>query len=191
MKVLVTALASSLVLTIAAAGAAAEHTEAPASKMLGLDAGVALPTGDWSDAVGVGLGGLVRFEMPLAGKLNLTARAGYIQHLSKDSDSGFGGTASSSSAQIPILGGVRYVLRPGAPATMYGAGELGLDMFRTSVDVGGQSQSDSDTNLALTLGGGYRTGKLDLRAGLLFADVGNLGDSMALMATVGYDLTAL
>lgn len=191
MNVVVTTFASSLALTLAIGSAAAQSAAAPAGKTIGLDAGLALPTGDWSDAVGLGLGALVRFEMPLGGKLVLTGRAGYLQHLSKDSDTGFGGSASSSSSQIPLLGGVRYVLRPDTASTMYGAAELGLDMFRSSVEAGGQSQSDSDTNLALTLGGGYRAGKLDLRAGLLFADVGNLGDSMALMATVGYQLTAL
>lgn len=193
-------LASSVLVAAAATAASAQSSDpaapAPAAapvrtKIIGVDAGIAMPTGDWSDAVGFGIGALARFEMPLGPGLTLTARAGYIHHLSKDQDTGFGGSASSSAAQIPLFGGVRYAFSQHATTALYGAAELGLDMFRSSVDVGGQSMSDSDTNLGMSLGGGYRTGKLDLRAGLLFADIGEVGDSMALMATAGYDLTAL
>ncbi len=53
------------------------------------------------------------------------------------------------------------------------------------IDANGQSMSESDTNLGMTLGAGYRKGKLDLRANLFFPDVGELGDALGLMATVG------
>jgi hypothetical protein len=43
----------------------------------------------------------------------------------------------------------------------------------------------------MTLGAGYRTGKLDIRGGLYFPDVDNAGDAMAVMATVGYDISTL
>jgi len=52
------------------------------------------------------------------------------------------------------------------------------------------SQSGSDTNVGMSLGGGYRAGKLDLRGALLFPDVGHAGN-LGLMATVGYQLTSL
>jgi hypothetical protein len=171
-------------------GAAAEA----APKTLGLDGGLALPTGDWGDAAGIGFGALARFEMPLQEKLTLTARAGYIQHLGQEAE---GGGGDSSTSEIPLLGGVRYAFS-GAPAPagapvkqLYGAAELGLVIYRVSFDFDGESMSDSDTNLGMTLGAGYRSGKLDLRAQLLFPDVGEIGDAMALMATVGYDLTTL
>jgi hypothetical protein len=51
--------------------------------------------------------------------------------------------------------------------------------------------SDSDTNFGMTLGAGYRMGKLDLRGGLYFPDVDNAGDAMGIMATVGYDVSSL
>jgi opacity protein-like surface antigen len=175
------ALCSFLVL-LAAAGTAA----ADGAKTLGIDGGLALPTGDWGDAAGVGIGALARFEMPLRPKLTLTARAGYLQHLSKENNG-----ADSSSSELPLLGGVRYDFSGDDNAQLYGGAELGFIMSRISIDVNGQSMSDSDTNLGMTLGGGYRTGKLDLRANLLFPDVGELGDVMGLMATLGYHLTTL
>ena len=183
-----------LTTTAAAEEAAEPAPAAPAvvkTKTISIDGGIALPTGDFSDAVGFGIGALARFEMPLNEKLVLTARAGYIQHLSKEGESMFGGDVSSSASQIPLVGGVRYVFSQKPTSQLYGAGELGFVMFRMTNKVGEMSESNSDTNLGMTIGGGYRSGKLDLRAGLLFPDVGEIGDVMALMATVGYDITTL
>ncbi len=178
---------STLVVTLAATagGASADST-----KTLGIDGGIALPTGDWGDVAGVGLGALARLEMPLSPKLTLAARLGYLHHTSKEGDQG-----DTSTSEIPLFSGARYTFSGGeeeGAAQIYGAAELGLVISRFSVDVeGGESMSDSNTNLGMTLGAGYRTGKLDLRANLLFPDIGELGDVMAVMATVGYDLTTL
>lgn len=186
--------AISLLLTAGVAGAddATPNTTVAAStdKTIGLDGGFAMPTGDWAEGVGFGIGALARFEMPLRDKLVLTARAGYIQHLEKEADGDFGDSKSSTS-QIPLFGGVRYAFSQRATSAIYGAAELGFVMYRVSIDVGGESMSESDTNLGMTLGAGYRAGKLDIRGGLLFPDVGEAGDIMAVMATVGYDLTTL
>jgi hypothetical protein len=151
-----------------------------------------MPTGDWGDAVGFGIGALMRFEMPLKEKIVLTARAGYIQHLEKDAEGGeFGGDSSMSVGEIPVFGGIRYAFSQTESTAIYGAAELGFVMYRTSIDVGGESMSDSDTNLGMSLGAGYRTGKLDLRGGLYFPDAGEADDAMAVMATIGYDITTL
>lgn len=177
-------------LTLACACALTALGVAPAAadstRTLGIDGGSVLPTGDWGDAAGFGLGALARLEMPLQPKLTLTARLGYMHHLSKESNG-----ADSSTSEVPILGGVRYQLSGDEAAQLYGAAELGFVVSRISIEANGQSMSDSDTNLGMTLGGGYRKGKLDLRANLLFPDVGHLDDVIGLMATVGYDLTAL
>lgn len=183
---------SSLLTTgvVAADDATTTTATAAAAKTIGLDGGIAMPTGDWADGVGFGIGALARFEMPLRDKLVLTARAGYIQHLEKEADNDFGDSKSSSS-QIPLFGGVRYAFSQRPRSAIYGAAELGFVMYRVSMEVSGESMSESDTNLGMTLGAGYRTGKLDIRGGLLFPDVGEAGDIMAVMATVGYDLTTL
>lgn len=159
-------------------------------KTIGIDGGVAVPTGDWGDAVGFGIGALARFEMPLKDKLVFTARAGYIQHMAKEAGGDVGGDASSTTSQIPLFGGIRYAFKQGATSAIYGAAELGFVNYRVSTDVGGMSMSGSDTNLGMTLGAGYRTGKLDLRGGLYFPDVDNAGDAMGVMATAGYDISS-
>jgi hypothetical protein len=165
---------------------------ADSTKTIGIDGGVAVPTGDWSDAVGFGIGALARFEMPIKDKITFTARAGYIQHLEKEGGGDmFGGESKSSAAEIPFFGGLRYAFKQEATTAIYGAAELGFVMYRVSVDIGGMESSDSDTNLGMSLGAGYRTGKLDLRGALWFPDVGEAGDAMAVMATVGYDITSL
>lgn len=150
------------------------------TKTIGIDGAVTVPTGDWSDAVGFGIGALVRFEMPLTAKWVFAARAGYIQHLEKEE-------TSTTVTEIPLFGGVRYVLAP----TYYLAGELGFVNYRISYDANGDSMSNSDTNLGMTLGAGYRSGKLDVRGGLFFPDVGEAGDAMGVMATIGYDISTL
>jgi hypothetical protein len=160
-------------------------------KTIGIDGGVAVPTGDWGDAVGFGIGALARFEMPIKDKLVFTARAGYIQHMEKEGDSALGGDSSSTTSQIPLFGGIRYVFSQSTTSAIYGAAELGFVNYRISIDVGEESMSDSDTNFGMTLGAGYRMGKLDLRGGLYFPDVDEAGDAMGIMATVGYDISTL
>jgi hypothetical protein len=176
-----------LTFTLAAATPAFADDAAPTkTKTIGIDGGVALPAGDWGNAAGFGFGALARFEMPLMPKLVLTGRAGYIQHLSKSAGD-MGGGGDSSASEIPLLAGVRYMFSQKPTSAFYGAAELGFFNLRASVDVGGMSQSSSDTKFGMTLGAGYRTGKLDLRGGLVLPDAGNL---VGVMATVGYDITA-
>jgi len=185
-------LSVSLLTSSAAFADDAEPVEITRSKTIGIDGGIAMPTGDWGDAAGFGFGALARLEIPLQPKLTITARAGYIHHTSKEAAAGpLGGGGDTSTSEIPFFGGARYAFSQQATSEIYGAAELGLVMYRVSFDFDGESMSESDTNLGMTLGAGYRTGKLDLRAGLFFPDVGEVGDAMALMATVGYDLTAL
>lgn len=176
----------SLLCTATFAAFAATSATADTPRTLGIDGGSVLPTGDWGDAAGLGLGALARLEMPLAPKLTLAARLGYFHHLSQENNG-----ADSSTSEIPLFGGARYQFSGTETAQIYGAAELGFVISRISIDANGQSMSDSDTNLGMSLGGGYRKGKLDLRANLFFPDVGELGDALGLMATVGYDLTTL
>jgi hypothetical protein len=167
-------------------------TAAFADKTIGIDGGVAVPTGDWGDAVGFGIGALARFEMPIKDKLTFTARAGYIQHMGKDGpDNGAGQSATSTTSEIPLFGGVRYAFSQKESSAIYGAAELGFVNYRVSVDADGNSMSNSDTNFGMTLGAGWRSGKLDVRGALYFPDVDHAGDAMGVMATVGYDISTL
>jgi hypothetical protein len=151
-----------------------------------------LPIGNLADAAGIGFGGLVGMRRPVAKQLEITARAGFVYHLSKDY-----GAGSAGISEVPILGGVRYTFVPTASGGFYGGAELGLSIVfaraSTSVDglVGPQSSSTSDTKASTALGVGYRAGMLDVRGAMYFIDLGHMGDSMTAMATVGFTFAEL
>jgi hypothetical protein len=80
----------------------------------------------------------------------------------------------------------------------YVGGELGLNILMASADSGDSSvagagnttSSSSETKVGLNAGGGYRAGKLDLRAAVAFLDLGHAGDSMGILASVGYSFAS-
>jgi hypothetical protein len=106
-----------------------------------------LPVGNLADAASVGFGALAGMRRPIVAHLDVTARAGFVYHLSKDG----GGGGSVGLSEVPILGGVRYTFVPVDDGGLYGAAELGLSLIfaRTSIPanalVPGQSASQSDT----------------------------------------------
>ena len=83
---------------------------------------------------------------------------------------------------MPILVGAKY----GFTDAIYGAAEIGAVYGKASCD-----GCKSDTNLAFTIGAGYRMDALDLRVGLHILDLGHAGDTMELVASVGYNFAAL
>jgi hypothetical protein len=159
---------------------APETTPPPAAStsakgtIIGADAAVAIPFGTWGDGVGIGIGALLRAEYGLMPKLNLTGRIGYIFHLAKN---------DVKFHEVPILVGAKY----GITDQIYGAAEIGAVYGKASCDLG----CGSDTNLAFTIGAGYRMDALDLRLGLHILDLGHAGDTMQLVLNVGYNFAAL
>jgi hypothetical protein len=163
--------------TAFAQGPAPTVVTAPAGPqmLLGGDAELALPVGDFSKGAGIGIGALLRYEYFVNPKINVTGRTGYIYHLSKDNPLGI----KVNFHTIPILGGIKYAVTD----QIYGAAEAGL--FLNGVSGGGFSSSSTD--FGITLGGGFRTGDLDIRAGLHILDLGNASKSMALVVNAGYN----
>jgi hypothetical protein len=148
---------------------------------IGAGALVGLPLGDFGDAASLSIGGLAMLEYGLQPAIALTARLGYIQHLS-DID-------GVSLATIPVWLGGKYALGQ-ATNKLFVAAELGFNMMRTSVDIGGTSASDSETKFGLNVGAGYDMGPISLEAFLTMYDLGHAGESMAVNATAGYYFTA-
>lgn len=135
-----------------------EEMSGDAKKMsLGADGAVVIPLGDFSDVAGVGIGALLKFGFSVSDAIMITARTGYIFHLTKTISTGVG-DADSKVAQIPFMVGGKYMF--GAP---YVAAELGMVNFRTKAEFMGVSGSDSSTKLAFGIGGGYMMGDLDFR----------------------------
>ncbi|MEK6606125.1 MAG: hypothetical protein AABZ30_00525 [Myxococcota bacterium] len=153
--------------------------EDPPPKMaLAADVAAGLPVGGFGDYAGFALGVLLRFEYDIDTKLTATARAGYLHHLAKERDEA--GSPESKVSELPILGGVKVALS----GPVYGALEFGVD--HVSVDGGCAVECvEVDNHFALTAGGGYEMGDIDLRAALVVADLGEAGDSLMLLAGAG------
>lgn len=151
---------------------------APAEKQVafGVHGMVALPLGDFGNGIDAFLGVLASVDYSLQPQLELTGRTGYLHWLVK----GDGLTVF----QIPVWVGARYFLQPGGQGAFV-HGESGINHTRATVDLGGQSGSDSNTEIALNLLGGFRQGNLIAEGGIYVASLDEAGDSLMFGGTVG------
>jgi hypothetical protein len=152
--------------------------------LLGADLQGPVPLGNFGEFANFGVGILPRYEYLLTPTLNLT---GFIYHFAKEHEHA-AGTVRSSFWEIPLLAGVKYAFTD----ALYAAGELGMFLTNGSTEIvdGGAVEglfSDFDSNFGLTLGGGYRMGKLDFRVGLHVVEVQRFGDTLMVAANVGYN----
>jgi hypothetical protein len=152
--------------------------EEPRSRhVIGLDLGAIIPVGDWSHVTYVGFGGMFRYEFNAIAGLYITGRAGYFFHLND---------AELTSGHIPIMAGVKYRFLDGM--TPFVSGELGVSIWHASGNVstgfGSASASDSDAEFAVTLGGGYDFGPVELRLNL---DLPAIDDVIGISSTIGFD----
>lgn len=169
------------------APAPVEEDTADKKMKLGADFALVIPTGDWSDFSGIGLGALLRFEYRVADNVAITARAGYIGHLAAENSTGFG-TVSTSTSEMPLL-------FPGIKAIFggaYVAAEIGLINFSVSAELddggfGGGESSDSEMKFGLSLGVGYEVSDVDLRLSLFAPSLEDFGDLLGVMVNVGYN----
>jgi hypothetical protein len=178
----ITSLRFALALSLVSIPAAAFAQDAPRPKTLGVDAAVVLPIGDYGDLATLGFGALARFEIPLQPQLSITIRGGVILHIMDEA------AGDASFFMVPLYGGARYSLGA-AGQGVYLAGEAGLTYGHVSVDTGFGTASDSETELGVTLGAGFRQGALDFRGQLFIPDLSE-ADDLGIMGTVGYDFAA-
>lgn len=121
--------------------------EAQEAKGLGVSAGLALPTGDLSDAeagLGFQIGG--QYSMPLQGALGLRFNADYTR---------FGIDVSGVDGSYTNIGGMAnlvYNLSTGTGFKPYLLGGVGYGNFTVDIDGFG---SDSEAGVAFNLGAGY------------------------------------
>ncbi len=152
-----------------AAAPAAEKTMA-----FGANVFVGVPT----DAEGVDgiVGVLGTIDYALQPQLEVTGRIGYMHYL-VDGD-------GVSLSQIPLWGGARYFLAPGNQGLFF-HGEAGINLLRASIDLGGATSSNSETEFGVNLLGGFRQGKLIAEGGLYITSLDNAGDLLIVGGTVG------
>ena len=153
-----------------------EPLEAP-KNIIGVDAAVVVPVGDYGDVATLAGGAMARIEVPL-GRGFVFGRAGVLMHLLEDGIEG-------SMTFVPIYGGYRYPIDPSSG--LYVAGEVGITLGYFEVDTQFGMASDSDSELGMMLSAGMRRGKLDVRGGLFLPDTDDL---MGLMASLGYDFAS-
>lgn len=159
---------------------AAEELPVPPTRVMtfGVEGAVVLPLSDYGDVATLGLGVLGSLELPVGPQLTATGRAGLIYHLLE-------GNIDGTLIFIPLLGGLKYQFDP-FPGGAYVAGELGLNVGYGRVRTPFGTASDTDTELALSLGGGFQFDRVDLRGALFFPSLDDLGDAFGILITVGY-----
>lgn len=150
-----------ILLTVAAIACISVASLAQGRFSIGAD--LALPLGDFADAVGFGIGGTARYEAPINDNISWMATAGFISFMKKEQDLGSFGTVDVSSTAIPIQGGIKYYFTESFNG-FYAAGELGVHMVSVKVEGGGESESESETEFSFAPGVGYHLGALDLGA---------------------------
>ena len=154
--------------------------EAPAggkTKVIGADAVVVIPLGDYADVANAAIGAMGRFEFGLNPQLAITARAGLLYNLAKEI-----GGETPTILMIPVQAGAKYGI---GTSGLFVQGEVGFTHTRTSIgDV-----SDSTTKLSFEAGAGFQKGKLNARAGFWY--IASDPALMGIMASVGFDFASL
>lgn len=155
---------------------------------MGADLAFMLPMGDFGDASGPLLGAMFKLEHALSPNLGFTGRIGYLFGLEKEPAPGL----KSSITDVPIWAGIKYYVSAPRDGFWVGA-EAGLNYLTATAkgNVLGVEFEASDSEMKFGAGAraGYRLGAVDIGAGLTMLDLGEAGDSMAVLATVGYDFT--
>jgi hypothetical protein len=132
-----------------------------------VQAGIALPTGDFGDAYDMGFGGRGLFMYYLNKNMAVTGTAGYFTWSGKDE-------WDATFSTIPVLAGSKYFMGKG-DFKPYVSGQLGMyfSSFEVEVDLGPfggtQTVDDSGYDFGIALGGGFllpvgKTMNLDVSA---------------------------
>jgi opacity protein-like surface antigen len=158
---------------------------------VGVQAGIALPMGDFGDGYDMGFGGNATFAYHLNPMVDITGSIGYLTWSGKDGDYTF--------SSIPVLVGIRYYFGQGK-FHPYVTGELGMHF--TTVDVpsvviygitvGGGSASDSFFGFGAGAGFLYQLSPtLDLDVNAKFSNISSSGGSSSYITILAGVLVAI
>jgi opacity protein-like surface antigen len=139
---------------------------------------IALPIGDFSSVANLGIGATGQFQYNINESMAVTGTTGYIHFLTDVDGVSFG--------MIPIQVGFKYYFSGG----LYGMGQLGLHMARSSYSYLGTSYSDTSNEFSFGVGAGYELAlskmKLDLAGRFqLINDANYLGVRAGLVFPIG------
>lgn len=116
---------------------------------LSVGAELAMPMGDFGDAVGIGFGGTLGYEYPIGDAMGLGLRAGYMSFSGKD--------GGPSETVIPAQAFFKYYFQE-QQSGFYAMANLGI--HSSSVKFDGESISSTDLSYAPELG--YHLANIDL-----------------------------
>jgi hypothetical protein len=118
---------------------------------------ISIPFGDFGDFAGTGFGGGVGASVPHQEALNFRGEAGFFWY-SEESSVVFGDTVDYSTMLFPFVALAEYTVSPDSP--VYVIGGVGIILRHVSVDFetpfGTVDESDTDTEIGLVGGGGFR-----------------------------------
>lgn len=123
---------------------------------------VAIPMGDFGDAVGLGIGASVRYEAPINENLSWMGTVGFISFAKKSIDTGFGDVDLSASI-IPIQAGIKYYFTESFNG-FYAGAEAGLNLLKAKTSFDGESDSESETKFGFAPQIGYHISMIDISA---------------------------
>ena len=146
---------------------------------------VALPVGDLAQVTGPALGGFVGGSYALDDRWEIVGRAGYLWGASTNLQVA-GLSMGSSLSYAPVLAGARYYLLDPGAVRLYLAAEAGAVLVVASESGTGGDSSGSSLYFGGAASVGMQVDLLDLRAGLLTADVGHAGTSTSALMTLGF-----
>jgi len=159
---------------------------------VGVQAGVAIPMGDFGDGYKMGFGGQGNFAYHINPMLDVTGSIGYLTWSGKEADYSF--------SSVPVMVGARYAFGKGN-LNPYASGELGLHFSSFSVPevvipgfgtIGGGSSSSTDLGIALGVGFLYQLSpKLDLDINAKFNNIFSEGSSTNFISIMAGVLVAL
>jgi len=152
--------------------------------------GVALPLGDLATVTGPALGGFIGGSYALDERWEIVGRAGYMWGASTKMQVA-GVSMGSSLSYAPVLAGARYYLLDPGAVRLYLAAEAGTVLVVSSESGPGGDGSGSSFYVGGAASVGLQVDLLDLRAGLLTADLGHAGTSTSALMTLGFRFAAL
>lgn len=140
---------------------------------LGVNAGVALPMGDFGDGYDMGFGGNGLFVYHATPNVDVTGSVGYLTWSGKDALDG------ATFSSVPVLVGGRYLFGKGN-FNPYVAAQLGMHFTTYDVEVMGFSTSGSDSYFGWNIGAGFLMGvgkNMDLDVNVLYNTISSEGSS--------------
>ena len=154
---------------------------------LSVGAELGLPMGTFGDVYSIGIGGSLRYEMPMGDNLGLMATAGFMSFSGKDITVGTVTVKGASQTMIPIQIGAKYYFTE-QQSGFYGSAELGVHMASYTIKgydavvfngvtivPAKADETKTDTNFSFAPGIGYALDNVDI--GLRYQIISATGGS--------------